>query len=87
MAQRWGPYALHVVKRQAITKVKPKPVMVDLGATHGFVDMLEARRLGLALEDDAGPIKFVNSKACPIYGVAYSISVEIRAWRGTRSLS
>ncbi|XP_062118644.1 uncharacterized protein LOC133832296 [Humulus lupulus] len=53
-----------------INNKSAKSVMIDTSATHNFISELEAKRLGLKLEKDAGHIKVVNSKALATKGVA-----------------
>lgn len=45
-------------------------IMVDAGATHNFILVEEARRLGITLEKGELYIKAVNSKGKSIHGVA-----------------
>ena len=64
----------------AINGKPAKSVMIDTGATHNFISELEAKRLGLKLEKDAGRMKAVNSKALATTGVAKGVKVKIDTW-------
>ncbi|CAN6473311.1 unnamed protein product [Victoria cruziana] len=61
--------------------------MVDTGATHNFVSVEEAKRLGLTLEKGELRIKAVNSEAKPICGVARDVAVKIENWSGKANFS
>ena len=56
--------------------------LVDTGASHNFVEVKEAKRLGLQFEEEQGWIKAVNSDARPIYGVARDVRLQIGEWCG-----
>ena len=45
--------------------------MVDTGATHTFVDVKIATKLGLKLSKSPSYVKTVNAKAQAIVGMAY----------------
>ena len=62
---------------------KSANALVDSGATHNFIDVPEAQRLGLVLIEDASQIKAVNSKACPVQGVAKNVKVKVGDWNGS----
>ncbi|KAK0594587.1 hypothetical protein LWI29_037966 [Acer saccharum] len=55
--------------------------MLDTGATHNFVSIDEAKKLGLKATNGGGTIKAVNSPAKPIAGIAKAVLVSL----GTRS--
>ncbi|KAF3771842.1 hypothetical protein EJ110_NYTH58893 [Nymphaea thermarum] len=59
---------------------RPTIAMVDTGATHNFVSVEEARRLGLTLEKGELHMKAVNSEAQPIHGVARDAVVKVEGW-------
>ncbi|MCV5004357.1 retroviral-like aspartic protease family protein, partial [Escherichia coli] len=61
---------------------KPVTAMVDTGASHNFVSIDEARRLGLKTVDGGGSIKAVNSAARRIQGVAHGVQTKLGAWSG-----
>ncbi|XP_056687894.1 DNA damage-inducible protein 1-like [Spinacia oleracea] len=56
--------------------------MVDTGASHNFVTEAEARRLGSVLKKGGGSMKFVNSKAKPILGVAEQVEAKLGDYEG-----
>ena len=56
--------------------------MIDSGATHNFIDVPEAERLGLVLTGDISQIKTVNSKAHLVKGVARGVKVKLGDWSG-----
>ncbi|XP_043717547.1 uncharacterized protein LOC122665462 [Telopea speciosissima] len=66
---------------------KPSRAMVDTGATHNFVSMEEAKKLGLKVSKEGGWLKAVNSQARPIEGVARGVEMSIGTWKGTVDLS
>lgn len=51
--------------------------MIDTGAMHNFVAEVEAKRLGLTLEQDASRIKVVNFESRPFTGVAEGVEIAI----------
>ncbi|KAK2990721.1 hypothetical protein RJ640_003789 [Escallonia rubra] len=61
---------------------KPTQVMVDTGATHNFVTMEEAKRLGLKVVGGEGWLKSVNTNAKPLHGVARQVEMCLGSWRG-----
>ncbi|KAF3784921.1 hypothetical protein EJ110_NYTH29203 [Nymphaea thermarum] len=63
---------------------KPTMAMIDTGATHNFVSVVEAKRLGLTLERRELRMKAVNSEAKPIHGLARDVVVKIESWSEKR---
>ncbi|GKC00386.1 gag-aspartyl protease domain-containing protein [Tanacetum coccineum] len=61
--------------------------LVDSSATHNFVAVDEAKRLGINTTKGSGTIKAVNSEAKPIHGVAKDVRAKIGEWEGTIDLS
>ncbi|KAK2970516.1 hypothetical protein RJ640_001721 [Escallonia rubra] len=61
---------------------KPAQVMVDTGATHNFVTMEEAKRLGLKVVGGGGWLKSVNTNAKPLQGAARQVEMCLGSWRG-----
>nr|GEU57083.1 hypothetical protein [Tanacetum cinerariifolium] len=61
--------------------------LVDSGATHSFVAIDEAERLGINATKGSGTIKVVNSLAKPIHEVAKDARVKIGKWEGMIDLS
>ena len=60
--------------------------MVDTRATHTFVDMKIATKLGLKLSKSPSYIKTVNAKAEAIVGMAYGVSTSTGSWVGKHNL-
>ncbi|GFZ17469.1 hypothetical protein Acr_26g0007390 [Actinidia rufa] len=56
--------------------------LVDTGASHNFIEIKEAERLGLKFKEGQGWLKAVNSEARPIYGVARDVWLHIGNWSG-----
>ena len=56
--------------------------LVDTGASHNFMEVKEAKRLGLQFKEEQGWIKAVNTDARPIYGVARDVRIHIGDWCG-----
>ena len=60
--------------------------MVDTGATHTFVDVKIATKLGLKLSKSPPYVKTVNAKAHAIVGMAYGVSMSTESWVGKHNL-
>lgn len=58
-------------------------LMLDTGATHSFIDVWEASRLGLNLIKGHGTIKAVNLEAKPVVGSAKDVLIKIGHWQRT----
>ncbi|GFZ14973.1 hypothetical protein Acr_24g0011630 [Actinidia rufa] len=56
--------------------------LVDTGASRNFIEVKEAKRLGLQFKEEQGWLKAVNSEARPIYGVARDVQLHIGDWCG-----
>ncbi|GFS38830.1 hypothetical protein Acr_00g0059690 [Actinidia rufa] len=56
--------------------------LINTGASHNFIEVKEAKRLGLQLKEEQGWIKAVNTEARPIYGVARDMRLHIGDWCG-----
>ena len=54
--------------------------MVDTGATHTFVDVKIATKLGLKLSKSPSYVKTVNAKAQAILDMAYGMSMSTEIW-------
>ena len=69
-------------------KVKEQRVMamIDTGATHTFVDVKIATKLGLKLSKSPSYVKTVNAKAQAIVGMAYGVSMSTGSWVGKHNL-
>ncbi|KAF2282409.1 hypothetical protein GH714_043986 [Hevea brasiliensis] len=57
--------------------------LLDTGASHNFLTVEEAKRLGIPYEKEMGWLKAVNSTPNLIHGVARDTKVRIGDWRGT----
>ena len=55
--------------------------MIDTGASHNFIKVDEAKRLGLKVEKSDGWLKTVNSEAKPLSGVARDVELHLGPWR------
>ncbi|KAH0781034.1 hypothetical protein KY290_000632 [Solanum tuberosum] len=69
-------------------KIKEKCVMAmaDTGATHTFIDVNIAAKLGLKLTKSPSYVKTVNAKAQSIVGMAYGVSMSTENWVGKHNL-
>ncbi|KAF7821490.1 Transposon Ty3-I Gag-Pol polyprotein [Senna tora] len=56
--------------------------LVDCGASHNFLQVEEARRLGIHYKDERGWLKAVNSDPIEIFGVARGITVSLGELNG-----
>ncbi|KAH9753791.1 Endonuclease [Citrus sinensis] len=56
--------------------------LLDTGATHNFVSVDEAKRLGLKATKERGTMKVVNSPAKPIAGIAQGVHITLGTWSG-----
>ncbi|KAK2984372.1 hypothetical protein RJ640_005388 [Escallonia rubra] len=61
---------------------KPAHVMVDTGATHNFITMDEAERLGLNVVGGGGWLKPVNAEAKPLQGMVRRVEICLGKWKG-----
>ncbi|KAA0068130.1 uncharacterized protein E6C27_scaffold238G00920 [Cucumis melo var. makuwa] len=60
---------------------KEATAMFDTGASHNFMDVQEAKRLGLKFKEEIGTVKVVNAKEQAIHGVAKGVLVKIGDWQ------
>ncbi|KAH0751965.1 hypothetical protein KY290_006553 [Solanum tuberosum] len=69
-------------------KIKEKCViaMADTGATHTFIDVYVAAKLGLKLTKSPSYVKTVNAKSQAIVGMAYGVSMLTENWVGKHNL-
>ena len=69
-------------------KVKEQCVMamVDTGATHTFVGVKIATKLGLKLSKSPSYVKTINAKAQAIVGMAYGVSISTVSWVANHNL-
>ena len=56
--------------------------LVDTGASHNFLEVKEADRLGIKYTKEKGLLKVVNSKAKTTFGVARGVKVSLGEWKG-----
>lgn len=61
---------------------KPTKAMVDMGATHNFLSMDEAKRLELQASKEGRWIKVVNSSTKPLQGVVHEVMIYIDKYEG-----
>ncbi|KAK2987398.1 hypothetical protein RJ640_020595 [Escallonia rubra] len=61
---------------------KPAHVLMDTGATHNFITMEEAKRLGLNVVDGGGWLKTVNAEAKPLQGTVRQVEMCLGKWKG-----
>uniref|UniRef100_A0A803LJU2 Eukaryotic translation initiation factor 3 subunit G N-terminal domain-containing protein n=1 Tax=Chenopodium quinoa TaxID=63459 RepID=A0A803LJU2_CHEQI len=73
------PYLMFV---EAIVGGKASKALVDTGATHNFVTLKEATRLGLKFTKKKGSLKTVNTIPAPIHGVARGVPLQLSEWEG-----
>ncbi|KAK2988368.1 hypothetical protein RJ640_007303 [Escallonia rubra] len=57
-------------------------VLMDTGATHNFITMGEAERLGLNVVDGGGWLKPVNAEAKPLQGMVRRVEICLGKWKG-----
>ncbi|KAK2988587.1 hypothetical protein RJ640_011557 [Escallonia rubra] len=62
---------------------KPAHMLVDTGATHNFITMEEAERLGLNVADGGGWLKTVNAKANPYKAWFDGLKCALASGRGS----
>ncbi|KAK8684211.1 hypothetical protein V6N13_040241 [Hibiscus sabdariffa] len=66
---------------------KATRAMVDTGASHNFISLEEATRLGVKVTGGKGSIKAVNSAAKPIHGIAQEVKTDVGTWSGRLNFS
>ncbi|CAL9005670.1 unnamed protein product [Prunus brigantina] len=71
----------------AMVNGKTTRCLVDTGASHNFMSVQEAKRLGCRVSKEAGSMKTVNSTAIPIDGVARGVELHIATWKGVADFS
>ncbi|KAK0578231.1 hypothetical protein LWI29_007082 [Acer saccharum] len=72
---------------KATIKGKQVRAMLDTGATHNFVSVDKAKRLGLRITNDEGAIKAANSPVKLIDGTAKGVTVHLGPWSGKLDFS
>ncbi|KAI5328758.1 hypothetical protein L3X38_028155 [Prunus dulcis] len=71
----------------AMVNGKTTRCLVDTGASHNFMSVQEAKRLGCRVSKEPGSMKTVNSTAKPIDGVARGVELHIATWKGVADFS
>ena len=71
----------------ATIKGKQVRAMLDTEATHNFVSVYEAKRLGLRITPEDGAIKAANSPVKLIDGIAKGVTVHLGPWSGKLDFS
>ncbi|KAK2993268.1 hypothetical protein RJ640_001050 [Escallonia rubra] len=66
---------------------KSAHVLMDTGATHNFITMGEAERLGLNVVDGRGWLKTVNAEAKPLQGTVRRVEMCLGKWKGRTLVS
>ncbi|GAV80332.1 hypothetical protein CFOL_v3_23793 [Cephalotus follicularis] len=56
--------------------------MVDTGETHNFLNMKEARRIGMCLTKDTGQFKIVDSKPVATERLVKDVQLKLGPWGG-----
>ena len=56
--------------------------MLDIGATHNFVDECMVQQLGLKVIKCPSKIKAVNLEAKPFFGIAFVVKFKVGKWTG-----
>lgn len=56
--------------------------LVDRGASHNFIEVDEAKRLGIQYEEKRGWLKAFNCEAKPIFGLARGVKICFGEWCG-----
>ncbi|KNA11817.1 hypothetical protein SOVF_131450, partial [Spinacia oleracea] len=72
---------------EAMVNDKASKALVDTGATHNFVALRKATRVGLRYTKEPGTLKTVNTSPIPIHGVAQGVSLRLGEWKGTVDLT
>ncbi|XP_016172403.1 uncharacterized protein LOC107614784 [Arachis ipaensis] len=67
---------------KAFINKKPVMAMIDTGATHNFITLDEAKRLGLKIIEKNGRFKPVNTKVEPLKGVPKGVEMTLGSWKG-----
>ncbi|KAA0041284.1 uncharacterized protein E6C27_scaffold128G002760 [Cucumis melo var. makuwa] len=60
---------------------KEATAMFDIEASHNFMDVQEAKRLGLKFKEETRTVKVVNAKEQVIHGIAKGVLVKIGDWQ------
>ncbi|XP_074339849.1 uncharacterized protein LOC141677709 [Apium graveolens] len=67
---------------EALVNENKAQSMIDTGATHNFITLEEAKRVGLKISNGSGWFKTVNAKAKPLEGVALGVELQLGVWKG-----
>ncbi|KAK0604828.1 hypothetical protein LWI29_019873 [Acer saccharum] len=72
---------------KATIRGKQVRAMLDTGATHNFISVYEAKRLGIRITNDEGAIKAANSPVKLIDGTTKGVTVHLGPWSGKLDFS
>ena len=81
LVKKWFMYVSAKVNGQSVR------ALLDTGATHNFVSLDEAKRLGPKATKEGGTMKAVNSPAKPIVGIAQGVNITLGTWSGKLDFS
>lgn len=65
---------------EAMINEKRAQALIGTGASHNFIKMYEAKRLGLKVEKINGWLKTLNLEAKPLSGVARDVALYLGPW-------
>ena len=65
-----------------INRKQAMSTMVDSGATHNFITVVETRRLSLNWKKNTRKMKVMNSTALPVIGLVKRTMIQLGGWSG-----
>ncbi|XP_054808626.1 uncharacterized protein LOC129310728 [Prosopis cineraria] len=60
----------------------PVTMMCNTGATHNFITLEKAKRIGLKVVQEGGSLKAANSPSKQLYGIAQGVELCLGSWSG-----